>query len=149
MYIILNRKPVDVFKIEKVSDVIPLTNKKYRAAKFRLVEPTFGNFKLLKIKSDYKLEKNVVERIIKYTLLDYHKIDPDLEDNDAYLPDDFCGYENETIDAVYGYYFVLTIENESYICSKVYATEELAHKNLKDLLELINTTRSIVPEITI
>lgn len=148
MYIILNREPVDVFKIERVSNVIPLTNKKYCAAKFRLVEPTFGNFKLLKVKSDYKLEKNVVERIIKHTL-DYHKIDPDLEDNDAYLPDNFYGYENETIDTVYGYYFVLTIENESYICSKVYATEELAYKNLKDLLELINTTRSIVPEITI
>ena len=140
--------PVDVFKIERVSSVIPLTNRRYRTAKSRLVESTFGNFKSLKVKSDYKLEKNIIERIIKHTL-DYHRIDPDLEDNDMHLPDDFYGYENETIDTVYGYYFVLSMENESYICSKVYATEELAYKNLKDLLELINTTRSIVPEITI
>lgn len=146
MYILLNRKPVDVFKIERVTGVIALTNRRYRAAKSRLVESTFGNFKSLKIKSDHKLEKNVIERIIKYTL-DYHKIDPNLKDNDIHLPDDFYGYEN--IDTIYGYYFVLTVENEPYICSKVYATEELAYKNLKDLLELINTTRNIVPEITI
>lgn len=148
MYIILNKKPVDVFKIERVSSVIALTNRRYRAAKSRLVESTFGNFKSLKVKSDHKLEKNIIERIIKHTL-DYHRIDPDLEDNDMNLPDNFYGYENETIDTIYGYYFVLNVENESYICSKVYATEELAYKNLKDLLELINTTRNIVPEITI
>jgi len=140
--------PVDVFKIERVSSVIPLTNRRYRVAKSHLVESTFGNFKNLKVKSDYKSEKNIIERIIKHTL-DYHRIDPDLEDNDMHLPDDFYGYENETIDTIYGYYFVIKIENDTFICSKVYSTEELANKNLKDLLELINTTRAIVPEIEI
>ncbi len=145
MYILVNKKPVDVFKIDAVSSVIPLDMKRYRAAVNYLEDPTFEGFRKMKIQSDKKKSQDIVKNIIKYMINDVRH--GDYKTMTGYIPTKFSDdYEKKNL----GYYFCISPgKDEDYICSRIYKTEAEAEKNLKDFLELINTVRSIVSEITI
>lgn len=145
MYILVNKKPVDVFKIDAVSSVIPLDMKRYRAAVNYLEDPTFEGFRKMKIKADTKKSQNIVKNIIEYMINDVRC--GDCKTMTGYIPTKFSDdYEKKNL----GYYFCISPgKDENYICSRIYKTEAEAEKNLKDFLELINTVRSIVSEITI
>jgi hypothetical protein len=145
MYILVNRKPVDVFKIEIISEVIPLTRKKYRAAINYLEESTFEALRKRKIESEHKKSIEIVMKIIKYVVNDI--IGGNCETMTGHIP-----IEIEPLDdkKVYGYYFcIVPGKDEDWICSKIYKTQEEAEKSLKDFLELVNTVRCIVSEINI
>ena len=146
MYILVNRKPVDVFKIETISEVIFLTRKKYRTAINYLEENTFEALRKRKIESEHKKSIEIVTKIIKYMVNDV--IGGNCETMTGNIPIEIESLSD--VKKVYGYYFcIVPGKDEDYICSKIYKTQEEAEKSLKDFLELVNTVRCIASEINI
>ena len=151
MYILVNKVPVDVFKIKDISGIIDLNMKKFRTAVSYLEYPNFENFRNRCIRSEEKRSINAVINIINYMINDIRKGNVDTMTGD--IPTDYTVEEKMLLcpqDKVYGYYFCIELEKDKdYICSKIYRTKAEAEKVLKDFLELINTVRCIVSEINI
>ena len=150
MYILINKQPVDVFKIEDITGVIPLNMKRYRAAVARLENPTFKCLVDGDIQEKYKKEAKVALRIIRYMLTDIRGIK--ITERNENLPIEYTpnemmcpGYENK----IYGYYFCIRPEGKNIICSKIYENLGEAEKKLKDVLGLINTIRDVIAEVEI
>lgn len=165
MYILINNRPVDIFRIGRITQVYSLTLNKYSDAVRTLVMPTVGSFKKRAVEKEFKTETNLIMNIIGYVVKNVFNIDinklPDDERLDVESltnpsrhvatlatipPFPFFDYNK-----VVGYYFgVEPTEGAMYIASKIYPTKEEADKSLKSLLELINTIRNnLVSEIEI
>ena len=150
MYILINKQPVDVFRINDITGIIPLDMKRYRSAVARLEYPTFKCLVNGEIKEKYKVEANIATKIICYIVRDIRGMR--ITDDNVELPLEYTAsemmdpnYENK----IYGYYFCIKPEDKKIICSKIYKTLEEAEKKLKDLLELINTIRDVIAEVEI
>lgn len=150
MYILINKQPIDVFKIEDVSGVIPLNMKRYRAAVARLNYPTFKCLVGKDIQDEYKKETDVALKIIRYMIVNIRGIR--ITDKNEDLP---IGYTDEEMidpnyeNKIYGYYFCIKPEGKNIICSKIYENQGEAEQKLKDLLGLINTIRDVIAEVEI
>ena len=150
MYILINKQPVDVFRIKDITGIIPLDMKRYRSAVARLEYPTFKCLVNGEIKEKYKVEANIATKIICYIVRDIRGMR--ITDDNVELPLEYTAsemmdpnYENK----IYGYYFCIKPEDKNIICSKIYKTMEEAEKKLKDILELINTIRDVIAEVEI
>lgn len=159
MYILINNIPVDIFKINRITQVYPLTLEKYDAAVLGLGIPPVDNLKKGKVDNEHKSETNIILRIIEHVLKEVYHLDISKLSSDqrifsrdlnptSILTSPLSFRDKQT---PIGYYFgIEPYEGAMFISSKIYKTKEEADKSLKSLLELINTVRNnLISEIEI
>ena len=165
MYILINNRPVDIFRIGRITQVYSLNLNKYTDAVRTLVVPTVGSFKKRAVEKEFKTETNLIMNIIEYVVKNVFNMDINKLPDDERLNIESLTNPTRQIatlatvppipffdhNKVVGYYFgVEPTEGAMYIASKIYPTKEEADKSLKSLLELINTIRNnLVSEIEI
>ena len=142
MYIILNKRPIDVFRITAVSSPMEIIRARYRTCLDNLENTRYDSWERY-VKDDERPLIPIMRRIFKeiskkvkitktISGIEYFKDPVD-------IPEDS-----------YGWYFSINYNNrELYIVSKAYSTEEECCDAQKRLLELINTIRYTVSEVEI
>lgn len=140
MYVIINKKPIDVFKITAVSNPMEINPSRYRTCIGYLESEQYVSWER-NVKSDVKeltpIMRRIFEEVSKKTQItetiggvEYFK---------EQIPEDS-----------YGWYFSINYnDRDCFIVSRAYETEEECYRAQKQLLELINTIRYTVSEVEI
>lgn len=158
MFIILNNRPLNIFRIQKVTDIIPLTPGKYKFTIETIKDQEYSNFQ----KATYEQGKEKYYGISQVLLngLDkkYGVKGSRVRENGHKLLKTFDELNTEAGGNILdhkgniGYYFVIWMLDsgtDSYICSKIYETEKDALEALRHLLATINEVTYNLPHVEI
>lgn len=150
MFIIINGKPLNIFSIDTVTDVIGLVKGRYGFCVNTILDQTYSNYKKNIYESNSLKYKPITKNILNY-MEGIQNIKSDdgihLRNHDSLTP---VGLDE---DGNYGYYFVIWTTRESpedkFICSTIYKTKEEAEEALRHLLATINEITYSLPNIKI
>lgn len=142
MYIIINKRPVDVFRITAVSEPMEIIVPRYRTCINYLKDDLYDSWEQ-NVESDKKELIPIMRRI--FSAIKEKTEIVEMIGGDKHFKD-----PNEIPEYIYGWYFSINYNNREYfLVSKSYDTEEECLRAQKRLLELINTIRYTVSEVEI
>ena len=142
MYIILNKRPIDVFRITAVSNPMEIQVPRYRTCLNNLENNRYDSWERY-VKDDEKPVIPVMRRIFK-------EISKKVKITETISGTEYFKDPIDIPEDSYGWYFSINYNNrEIFIVSKAYSTEEECYDAQKRLLELINTIRYTVSEVEI
>ena len=142
MYIIINKKPIDVFKITAVSNPIDITRNRYGTCLSYLSETLYDSWKQ-NVEKEYVPLTPIMSRI-------FSEISKETTIYEVTAGVKYFRDAKDIPSKTYGWYFTINYnEREKFLVSKSYATEKECYDAMKRLLELINTIRYTVSEVEI
>lgn len=153
MFIIVNNRPLNIFRIKRVNGIIPLDLSRYKFTVETILDGDYENYRNSKFAEGKEKYENISTAILKY-VDKTQGVKGTKRDNGNYRLKSGSDLDKNKLDkdGNLGYYFVIWMLDsgaESYVCSSVYEKEADAEEAMRHFLATVNEVTYSLPNIKI